>query len=75
MFASLREERYVIDSDMSVVCEFPDVFSWWYLWLAAGAEVEFTVDLVHGTSLVSVAPYWMSVSELGELKKQLEELL
>ncbi|MCH90079.1 gag-pol polyprotein, partial [Trifolium medium] len=38
-------------------------------------EVEFTIDLVPGTSPVSMAPYRMSASELGELKKQLEELL
>jgi len=30
---------------------------------------------VPGTSLISIAPYRMSASELGELKKKLEELL
>jgi hypothetical protein len=34
-------------------------------------EVEFTIDLVHETSPISMAPYRMSASELGELKKQL----
>ncbi|MCI25031.1 cellular nucleic acid-binding protein, partial [Trifolium medium] len=38
-------------------------------------EVEFTIDLVPGTSPVSMAPYRMSALELGEQKKQLEELL
>jgi len=38
-------------------------------------EVEFAIDLVSGTSPISIAPYRMSASELGELKKQLEELL
>jgi len=38
-------------------------------------EVEFAIDLVPGTSPISIAPYWMSASELGKLKKQLEELL
>jgi len=32
------------------------------------------IDLVPGTSPISIAPYRMSASELGELKKQLEEL-
>ena len=32
-------------------------------------EVEFSIDLVSGTSPVSMAPYRMSTSELGELKK------
>lgn len=34
-------------------------------------EVEFAIDLVSGTRLVSMAPYTMSASELGELKNQL----
>jgi len=38
-------------------------------------EVEFAIDLVPGKSPISIAPYRMSASELGELKKQLEELL
>lgn len=38
-------------------------------------EVEFTIDLVPGTSPVSMDPYRMSASELSELKKKLEELL
>jgi len=38
-------------------------------------KVEFAIDLVPGTSPISIASYRMSASELGELKKQLEELL
>ncbi|MCI37396.1 cellular nucleic acid-binding protein, partial [Trifolium medium] len=38
-------------------------------------KVEFTIDLVHDTSPISMAPYRMSASELNELKNQLEELL
>ena len=37
--------------------------------------MEFAIDLMPGTSPISIAPYRMSASELGELKKQLEELL
>jgi len=37
--------------------------------------VEFAIDLVPRTSPISISPYRMSASELGELKKQLEELL
>ena len=37
--------------------------------------MEFAIDLVPEMSLISIAPYQMSASELGELKKQLEELL
>jgi len=38
-------------------------------------KVEFAIDLVPGTSPISIVPYRMSASELEELKKQLEELL
>ena len=38
-------------------------------------DVEFSIDLVPGTSRVSMAPYRMSASELCELKKKLEEML
>ena len=38
-------------------------------------EVEFTIDLVPGSNLISKAPYRMAPIELAELKKQLEELL
>ncbi|MCI89032.1 cellular nucleic acid-binding protein, partial [Trifolium medium] len=32
-------------------------------------EVEFSIDLVPGTGLISMAPYRISASELKELKK------
>ncbi|MCI88369.1 cellular nucleic acid-binding protein, partial [Trifolium medium] len=38
-------------------------------------EVEFSIDIVPGTSPITMAPYRMSASELNELKKQLKELL
>jgi len=38
-------------------------------------EVEFSIDLVPGTKLISMASYRMSASELAKLKKQLEDLL
>lgn len=37
--------------------------------------MEFVIDLVPRTSHISIAPYQMFALELGELKKQLEELL
>ncbi|MCI93345.1 cellular nucleic acid-binding protein, partial [Trifolium medium] len=38
-------------------------------------EVEFAIDVVPGTSPISMAPYRMSTAELEKLKEQLEELL
>ena len=55
--------------------EFPEVFPEDVSEFPPEREVEFAIDLVLGTSPVSMAPYRMSASELAELKKQLEELL
>ncbi|XP_050909006.1 uncharacterized protein LOC127122763 [Lathyrus oleraceus] len=38
-------------------------------------KVEFTIDSILGTSLVLMAPYRMSTSELSELKNQMEDRL
>ena len=55
--------------------EFPEVFPDDITELPPEREVESAIDLVPGTSPISIAPYRMSTLELGELKKQLEELL
>lgn len=75
MFALLKvgDEKGVGDS--LVVRDFPNVFPDDITALSLEREVEFAIDLVPGTSSISIAPYQMSVSELGELQKQLEELL
>ena len=64
-----------MSADLPIVSEFPDVFPDDISDLPPEREVEFAVDLVPGTSPVSMSPYRMSASELRELKKQLEELL
>ncbi|MCI58885.1 cellular nucleic acid-binding protein, partial [Trifolium medium] len=61
--------------ELPIVCEFPDVFLDDVSDVPPVREVEFTIDLVPGSSPISMAPYRMSASELNELKKQLEELL
>ena len=60
---------------LQVVCEFPEVFPDEIPDVPPERKVEFSIDLVLGTKLVSMAPYRMSASELAELKKQLENLL
>jgi len=55
--------------------EFPEVFPDDIIDLLPEREVNFAIDLVPGTSRISIAPYRMSTSELCELNKQLEELL
>jgi hypothetical protein len=61
--------------DISVVKEFPDVFSEDLHGLPPEREVEFTIDLVLGTGPISKAPYRMAPAELKELKEQLQDLL
>ncbi|XP_058750120.1 uncharacterized protein LOC131623123 [Vicia villosa] len=75
MFASVQVDREVASIEFPVVREFPYVFPDDISDLPLEREIKFTIELVPGTILVSVAPNRMSASELGELKKQLEELL
>ena len=75
LFASLEVDRETASVELPVVCEFPEVFLNNVSELPPEWEVEFAVDLIPGTSPVSMAPYRMSASELDELKKQLEEWL
>ncbi|MCI46144.1 RNA-directed DNA polymerase (Reverse transcriptase), partial [Trifolium medium] len=75
MFASLKLESGVKMEELLVVCEFSDVFPGDVSDVPPEREVEFTIDLIPGTSPISMAPYRMSASELKELKKRLEELL
>ena len=58
-----------------VVREYMDVFPNELPGLPPLREVEFTIDLLLGTALISVAPYRMELMELKELKSQLQELL
>lgn len=69
MFAYLRVKNDVVASDIQVVCEFPDVFPEDIGDFLIEREVEFVIDLVSGTSHVSMAPYRMFASESSELKK------
>jgi len=75
MFAFLKKSGKKGVGDLPVVQEFPEVFPDDIIDLPPEREVEFAIDLVPGTSPISIASYRMSASELGELKKQLEELL
>ncbi len=38
-------------------------------------EVEFVIDVVPGTAPISKAPYRMALTELRELKSQLQDLM
>ncbi|KAA3473615.1 DNA/RNA polymerases superfamily protein [Gossypium australe] len=74
---------YVLDTKVSesktqsapVVCELSDVFPKELLGLPPVREVEFSIDLITGTTLISISPYRMAPTELKELKAQLQELI
>ncbi|KAA3484088.1 DNA/RNA polymerases superfamily protein [Gossypium australe] len=73
---------YVIDSEISekkiepvpIVCEYSDVFPEELLGLPPICEVEFGIELLPGTTHMSIALYRMAPTELKELKSQLQEL-
>lgn len=71
MFASMQVRSKTSMVDLPMVWESPyDIVD-----LPLEREVEFVIDLVVDTRLVSMAPYIMSPTERSELKKKLEDLL
>jgi hypothetical protein len=61
--------------DIPVVCEFPDVFPKDLPGLPPERDVEFVIELKHGTAPISKRSYRMPPNELTELKTQLQDLL
>jgi len=56
-----------------VVEEFLDVFPEDLPGLPPDRVLEFSIDIILGTTPISKAPYRMALVELAELKKQLQE--
>ena len=65
MFTSLKESSEKGVGDFPVVHEFPEVFPDDIADLPPEREVEFEIDLVPGTSHISITPNRMSATELG----------
>ena len=61
--------------DIPVVQEFPDVFLDELPGMPPNRQIEFSIDLVPGTTPISIAPYRMAPAELKEPKIQLQELV
>ena len=70
----MTEQKELDLSEISIVREFLNVFQE-VPKLAPDREIEFTIDLVLGTTSISKTPYGMTPTELAELKTQLQELL
>ena len=58
-----------------MVKEFPDLFPAELPGLPPERELEFSIELLPGTSPISIAPYRMAPTELRELKAQLQNLI
>jgi hypothetical protein len=58
-----------------VVRDCPDVFPKELPGMPPDRDVEFVIDLLLGMRPIAKRPYHISVDELAELKKQLEELI
>ena len=54
---------------------FLDVFPEELLGLTPEREVDLAIEVLHGTTPISRAPYCMAPTEVKELKTQLQELL
>ena len=61
--------------DVPVLRDFLDVFPHDLPGLPPEREIDFPIDLVHGTTPISLPPYRMAPTELNELKIQLQELV
>jgi hypothetical protein len=68
---SLKEVRI---EDIPIVRVFQDAFPKKLPRMPPDREIEFTIDLIPGTSPIAQAPYKMGLKELEELKTQIDEL-
>ncbi|KAA3481415.1 DNA/RNA polymerases superfamily protein [Gossypium australe] len=73
-FISTLEAKKLTVKDVRMVKEFLDVFPEELPGLSLDREVEFGIDLLLRTALVSIAPYKIAQNELVELKAQIQEL-
>nr|GEX55230.1 putative reverse transcriptase domain-containing protein [Tanacetum cinerariifolium] len=60
--------------DVPIIQEFPKVFLEDLPGFPPARQVEFQIDLVHGTAPVARAPYRLAPAEMQELSTQLQEL-
>ncbi|KAA3484090.1 DNA/RNA polymerases superfamily protein [Gossypium australe] len=74
-FISALVTKELLVEGVRTVKDFPDVFSEELPGLPPVRKVEFGIELLPGTALVSIAPYRMAPKELAELKAQIQELL
>ena len=72
----LDSKRKQVDlENIPVIKEFPDVFPEELSGVPSKREVDLSIIVVQGMTLISRAPYHMAPTELKELKTQLQDLL
>jgi hypothetical protein len=72
--SKLNQTKAIALEDIRVVQDFPDVFPGELPGMPPDRDIEFLIELLPGTHLISKNPYRMPVNELVELKKQIAEL-
>jgi hypothetical protein len=70
----LSQMKVTTLKEILVVQKYPDVFPEELPGMPPDHDIEFLIELLHGTPPISKRPYRMPVNELVELKKQLAEL-
>lgn len=70
-----EKKKDVRIDEIHVIAEFVDVFPDEITGFPPSCDVEFGIELMPCTSLISQAPYKMTPAELRELKAQLHDLL
>jgi hypothetical protein len=61
-------------NEIRIAQEYPDVFPEELPGMPPDRDIEFIIELLPGTPLISKRPYRMPINELVELKKQIAEL-
>jgi hypothetical protein len=72
--SKLNQTKAISLEDIRVVQDYPDVFPEELSGMLPDRDIEFLIELLLGTSLISKRPYRMPMNELVELKKQIAEL-
>jgi hypothetical protein len=70
----LNQMKVTVLEEIRVVQEYPDVFSEDLSDMPPDRDIEFFIELLHGTTPISKRSYMMPVNELVKLKKQIAEL-
>jgi hypothetical protein len=70
----LNQTKAIALEDIRVAREYLDVFLAELPGMPPDRDIEFLIELLPGTPLISKRPYRMPINELIELKKQIAEL-